>query len=62
MCGMMGLLTDSTVPRLGELVYHTIGNRRAVGARGSRDVGGRGTSILQHKGSFRRFLVSRAVL
>lgn len=26
MCGMMGLLTDSTVPRLGELVYHTVGN------------------------------------
>lgn len=26
MCGGMGLLTDSTVPRLRELVYHSIGN------------------------------------
>lgn len=63
MCGMMGLLTDSTLPRLGELVYHTVGNlEEQWGPEGVGSWEVRGLVILQHKGSSRRFPIPRAVL
>lgn len=47
-----GRQTDFTVPRLGELVHHTIGNLPEQWGRGRGCLGGGETSILQHEGSF----------